>query len=194
MSRCRIFLCPPSVQATPSFPIVESSQRKIPSDWVDWDSGGKLGHGAHAGRDTETKCPCSPHKTDDVYARQKLLHYGSNDCKNKGKALMTERKISFLGSGPNSPVEWGDFPSFGAAATKEPMIYGTTQGRFQSLFLRFYVSLFLHFYIPQLAGLSNHHWPPDPLTGLTDPPASFPDPLASISDPLTGLQTLWLAS
>ena len=119
----------------------------LPSDGVDRDSGGELGHGAQTGRDTETKCPCSPHRTDDVYAPQKLLHYGLNDCKNKGKALMTERKISFLGSGPNrghSPVEWGDFPSFGAAATKEPMIYGTTQGRFQSLFLRFYVSSFLH--------------------------------------------------
>ena len=124
-----------------------SSQRKIPSDRVDRDSGGELGHGAQTGRDTETKCPCSPHRTDDVYAPQKLLHYGLNDCKNKGKALMTERKISFLGSGPNrghSPVEWEDFPSFGAAATKEPMIYMPHRGDFS---LCFYVSMFLCFFI-----------------------------------------------
>ena len=36
----------------------------------------------------------------------------------------------------------------GAVAPKGPMTYGTTQGRFQSSFLNFYVPSFLRFYIP----------------------------------------------
>ena len=85
---------------------------------------------------------------------------------------------------------------FWTAALKEPMTYGNTQGKFQSLFLYFYISTFLrppkleppdHLAAPpdalaspqtlQLASWPSN-WPPRPSDCPLDHPSGLPDPPA----------------